>query len=199
MNPPIAIRIAACLAVGALLASACVSDSVLDAPAPPLTYDDNGIRFTHPADWPVLEGMTTPDGTAPPGPVVGSLDGAGNVVGLSIEVQTIDPIPPGEERNYLEAAFSRDITEIWGDGIVQDEAWDTVAGRDARRSLIDHNARGMALTSGVLVAAAGSTSFTVQCQAPTVVFWVVASRCSSILDSLEFSWPGEDSPAAPGG
>lgn len=198
MNPPIATRIALCLAVGAFLLSACTGDSVLDAPATPSTYDLDGIRFTHPSDWPVLEGMATPDGRAPRGPVVGSLDGAGNVVGLSIEVQTIDPIPPGEERNYLEAAFSRNITEIWGDGVIRDEGWDTVAGREARRSLIDHTARGMALTSEVLVAASATTSFTVQCQAPTAVFWVVASRCSSILDSLEFSWPGEDSPGTTG-
>jgi len=172
---------------------------VLTEPEQPHTYDRDGIRFTHPADWPLLEGVATPDGVAPSGPVVGSFDGAGNVVGLSIEVQTIDQIPPGEERNYLEAAFSRRVTEIWGDAVVREQDWAMIGDREARRMLVDHRARGMALTSEVLVAASGTTSLTVQCQAPSAVFDLLAARCTSILDSFSFSWSGTDSTPATSG
>jgi hypothetical protein len=185
---------AACL----LVAASCSGESALSLPAAPLTYDAGGITFDYPANWEVLDGITAAEGTLGSGPVVGWLDAAGNLIGLTIQTERVDPpVPPGEERGYLTAAFSRHAGEVWGGGVVRDDGGGFVDagldGRTALRAAIDHAARGEPLTTTVLAAVEGATIVTVQCQAPTAVFDLVEPRCADVVGSLRVTWSSEDS------
>ena len=187
--------VSACL----LFVTACTGESAVIAPPPPLTYGADGISFTYPAGWDLLADITAAEGPGATGPVVGYLDAAGNLIGLAVDIQSVDPpVPDGEERSYLDAAFSRYAAEIWVGGTVREEGWSVVDGRHGILSVVDHTARGEPLTSEVLAAVEGSTLVVIQCQAPIGVFGLLAPRCVSVIDSLRIEWDGDDSTSGEG-
>ncbi|MCJ7725015.1 MAG: hypothetical protein MUP76_01300 [Acidimicrobiia bacterium] len=192
---PTAAALFACL----MAITACSEGILATTPAPPVTHAADGISFSYPAAWRSPADVSAGDGTAVSGPAVGYLDGAGNLIGLAVETQAVDPaVPFGEEQSYLDAVFSRHAAEIWGEGTVREEDWSEVDGRPARRSVVEHTARGELLISEVLIAVEGGTLVIVQCQAPAPVFDLLTPRCASVVATLRIDWDGEDSGAATG-
>jgi len=196
---PVKSSTTAIAATGLLIFAACAGESVTTEPAPPNTYEADGIAFTYPADWGLLDGITAAGGSGAAGPVVGFLDDAGNLIGFAVEIQRVDPpVPDGEEDNYLTAVAVRHAAEIWAGGSVSEEGSGFVDGRRAIRSVIGHTARGESLISEVLVAVEGSTLVVTQCQAPTALFDLLAPQCASVVDSLRIEWHEDDSAGGDG-
>jgi len=182
-------RAAAILTVAALLMTACTGRALETVPIEPIAYDGAGIGFTYPGDWEILEGLVTEDGLDTPGGVsatVGHIDAAGNLVGVAVRTSpAVPPVPPGEERNYLEAVLDRHADEIWAGGIVRETGWVTLDGRDGRRYLVDYTARGEQISSQVIVSVEGALAVIVQCQAPAAEFDSMAPWCAMVTGTLQ--------------
>jgi len=185
-------------AVACLIAvAACSAEPGVTAPDPPVAVTVDGVSFTHPAAWQPVDAAAAADGTTPAGPVVGYLDAAGNLIGFAVEVQAVHPaVPAGEEQAYLDAVLSRHSAQLWGAGTVREDGWAEIDGRIARRSVVDHTARGEPLVSEILMAVEGDALVIVQCQAPAGVFDLLAPRCAAVLAGLR--WDRPDSGAATG-
>ena len=188
-------RAAAILTALALFAAACTDDDAAVISIEPLTYDRAGIGFTYPGDWEILEGLVTEDGLdAADGAsaAVGRINAAGNLVGAAVQTSpAVPPVPPGEERNFLEAALDRRADDIWAGGTVRETEWTTLDGRDARRYLVDYTARSERLTNQVIVSVEGARVVVVQCQAPADEFDLIVPWCAMVTGTLRIDLAAE--------
>lgn len=174
-------RIAPIAAAVAIVLAGCDGTTAPTEPAP-LVLEGAGFSFRYPAAWDVVGSLEDADGRPADWTAVGRIDPAGNLVGAAVRTAPVEPpIPRGDERAYLEAAFSPE-TGLGPEAVVLSEEWATLAGTEARRYRIEHLARGERLEAEVVVAAAGATIVVIQCQAPGLD--EVAAGCALVEESL---------------
>jgi len=174
----------------------CGDDSFeADQTAGPQRYQDPSGLFTmeYPGEWEEIPGLSSETQVGSTERVaavaVGLLDTrSGNLIGASVEIQDIGSvIGDADQRAFLEEIVDPLMEQLAAaaGGSAAEPEWTSVAGREARRYLIDSVVRGQDLRSETTAFADADRFFRVTCQAPADRFEdEAAAGCAAVLDTF---------------